>query len=51
MDEKYHKGLDALYKNRNEKLFNILQNLNSTNLNKKIEAVQVIILKKELSPK
>ena len=33
------------------KLFNILQNLNSTNLNKKIEAVQVIILKKELSPK
>ena len=50
MDEKYHKGLDALYKNRNEKLFNILQNLNSSNLNKKIEAVQVIILKKELSP-
>ena len=50
LDEKCYKGFDDLYKRRSEKLFNILQNLNSSNLNSKVQAVNVLILKKDLSP-
>ena len=50
MEEKYYKSLDDLFKKRSEKLFNILQGLNSSNLNSKIETATVLILKKDLSP-
>ena len=50
MEEKYYNGLEKLYRKKSDKLFDILQNLNSTNLNKKVESVTVLILKKELSP-
>ena len=50
MEEKFYKGLNELFQRKSEKLFNILQDLNSTNLKKKIETVTVLILKKELSP-
>jgi hypothetical protein len=50
MEEKYYKSLDDLFKKRSEKLFNILQSLNYNNLNTKIEAATVLILKKDLSP-
>ena len=50
LDEKYYKGFDDLYKRKSEKLFNILQNVNSSNLNSKVQAVNVLILKKDLSP-
>ena len=50
MEEKYYKSLDDLFKKRSEKLFNILQGLNSSNLNSKVETATVLILKKDLSP-
>ena len=50
MEEKYYKSLDDLFKKKSEKLFNILHGLNSSNLNSKIEAATVLILKKDLSP-
>ena len=49
IDEKNRSILDQFYKKKNEKLYNILQSLNSTNLNQKIKDVGVLILKKELA--
>jgi hypothetical protein len=41
--------LEELYKNRNESLYMILKDLNSSNINEKVENVKMVILKKELS--
>lgn len=49
IDEKNRSILDQFYKKKNEKLYNILQSLNSTNINQKIKDVGVLILKKELA--
>ena len=50
MEEKYYNSLMELYKKKSEKLFNILESLNSSNLNAKIQAATVLVLKKDLSP-
>ena len=49
IEEKHYDTLEGLYKNKNENLYNILKDLNSSNLNEKIENVKTLILKKELS--
>jgi hypothetical protein len=51
IEEKYYNSLDELYKKKDENLIEILKNINSSNLDKKIETITVLILKKELSPK
>ena len=50
-DEKNLGALEQFYRKKNEKLYEILQNLNSKNLKSKIESARVLILKKNLSPK
>ena len=50
MEEKYYNSLADLYQKKSEKLFNILQDLNSSNLNAKVQAARVLVLKKDLSP-
>ena len=42
---------NSFIEKKNEKLYEILQNLNSKNLKSKIESARVLILKKNLSPK
>ena len=49
IEEKQYKTLEELYKNRNESLYMILKDLNSSNINEKVENVKMVILKKELS--
>ena len=49
IEEKQYNTLEELYKNRNESLYMILKDLNSSNINEKVENVKMVILKKELS--
>ena len=49
IDEKHYYTLEDLYSNKNENLYNILKDLNSSNINEKIENAKTLILKKELS--
>jgi hypothetical protein len=49
IEEKQYNTLEELYKNRNENLYNILKDLNSSNINEKVENIKMVILKKELS--
>ena len=49
IEEKQIITLEELYKERNENLYMILKDLNSSNINEKVENIKMIILKKELS--
>ena len=49
IEEKHYNTLEELFKNKNENLYNILKDLNSSNINEKIESAKTLILKKELS--
>ena len=49
IEEKQYNTLEELYKNKNENLYNILKDLNSSNINEKVENIKMVILKKELS--
>ena len=49
IEEKHYDTLEELYKTKNDNLYNILKDLNSSNMNEKIENVKTLILKKELS--
>ena len=47
IEEKHLNTLEELYKNDN--LYNILKDLNSSNINEKVENIKTLILKKELT--
>ena len=49
IEEKHYPTLEGLYKNKNDILFIILKDLNSSNIKEKVENVKTLILKKELS--
>ena len=49
IEEKHFDTLEELYKGRNNNLYNILNDINSTNIDKKVEMVKTLILKRELS--
>ena len=49
VEEKQLNTLEELYKTKNEILYNILKDLNSSNINEKIENAKTLILKRELS--
>ena len=49
LEEKQLNTLEELYKTKNEILYNILKDLNSSNINEKIENAKTLILKRELS--
>lgn len=49
IEERHKDTLEGLFKSKNETLYNILSNLNSSNIDKKIESLKTLILKRELS--
>ena len=49
IEEKHYDTLEELYKNKNENLYNIVKDINSSNINDKIANANTLILKKELS--
>ena len=49
IEEKHFGTLEDLFKSKNDNLYNILKDLNSSNINQKIENVKTLILKRELS--
>jgi hypothetical protein len=49
IEEKHYDTLEDLYKSKNDNLYNILKDLNSSNINQKIENIKTLILKRELS--
>ena len=49
IEEKHYDTLEDLYKSKNDNLYNILKDLNSSNINQKIENIKTLILKTELS--
>ena len=49
IEERHKDTLEGLFKSKNEALYNILSTLNSSNLDKKIENLKTLILKRELS--
>ena len=50
IDDKHLNTLEVLYKNKNENLYNILKDFNSSNYDKKVESIRTLILKCDLSP-
>jgi len=49
IEEKHYDTLEDLYKSKNDNLYNILKDLNSSNIKQKIENIKTLILKRELS--
>ena len=49
IEERHKDTLEGLLKSKNEALYNILSTLNSSNIDKKIENLKTLILKRELS--
>ena len=49
IEERHKDTLEGLFKSKNETLYNILSNFNSSNIDKKIESLKTLILKRELS--
>lgn len=45
IEERHKDTLEGLFKSKNETLYNILSNLNSSNIDKKIESLKTLILK------
>lgn len=45
IEEKHFGTLEDLFKSKNDNLYNILKDLNSSNINQKIENVKTLILK------
>ena len=49
IEEKHFDTLEDLLKSKNDNLYNILKDLNSSNIDQKIENIKTLILKRELS--
>ena len=47
IEEKHYDTLEDLFKSKNDTLYNILKDLNSSNINQKIENIKTLILKRE----
>ena len=46
IEEKHYDTLEDLFKSKNDTLYNILKDLNSSNINQKIENIKTLILKR-----